>query len=1417
MSILYVLLDAAERVDVHKFSSDVRESLREINFKENSYILIANKVPPEHRGSTSLAFLQSIPWIAVFDLFDQNSKQDGLHFIFNETSDSARATVKELGDFKGLQTGEEISIHGTTWIFRSQSMHESDWTRNSKKPLYRALSAYQEQSPTGRIHCVFLGLSDEYLQEMADIIDFCFIIIGTNASKCITIMSEKKEVGTGIVKFLKGDIQRDVKPPCSIFGFPLELLKENVKEMLGPIQYEEPGATTDLPYLNGKPRPVLNKRLNSLTDLEVYFPKPKFVNSFRQIERTRESFYMGDVIKQLNLFHNHDITRTRAAELTSCIDKYLKRLSDPSEVTRHVETVTLSYESGSGATTLCRRILWDKRDTYRCSVVKTISSNTHYQIDELQKFLYETSPSFIPPVLVLVDNFPEQQVRHLLDKMTERKTKCVLLNTIPMAKLAKGNYEDVAELGQLDDTEIERVKRVLVDVKNKDDRRREKAAQVLERERRFIWLGLELFGRQYIDIEPRLSKHIHDIISHNLADKLKDAYEMILRFCCLLYFYSKERSIYPHPCAVDILYNRGGLDRDDINQIEKIHDKFGGLLREDFSGSEGYRGWRPAHFLVGEVVRKEMDLLTTAKKLVMEMNAGSSHAKKFLTSDVVNVFLRREKKYGGTSGSANEPDFTLDGSIEDDVFGSLEVRTRYSALIIDVMSLNPETLSDVTSALDLLITLNENVTTTQHKARTWQQIARVFAYEIGMKKISIDDSLVERINKLVCPGSGSHESPTNGFEVAHLVIDQAIKLQESYVHHVVTKGAFFLAELRDFREGKKHCSIGNEGLKTFIQQAIDTSKKAIDVYDAALTKTLPDGYLHAMVGKIHTVIVLLEILKKLPFFAQHNEGPDESFKDYMSYGIHPHDLKAMLSPDDLEYFMSLKSIAIQLSNDLFREIKLRRTQSYNAYEVQELTNAKIRALKLRKRFYQVTGLDRTHMKDDAGCKEDVVNDFLFQYNETPYSGWENLPPKIVSEFYRSIENAIPKETVSHDTFLVCARAGLQEKVSVNELSSVVELWCQRFPRSVWAHMFNYMLHFPVANLKANVPIVKASADVCKNHRQGHRKSGAEYLLGKGIGLHSIMRPYEVSKDSQEMKTKFWRSKDVYEKLERLRGQKILDRKGILTYKGIEIVFDNERYPKQSRDDLWFCLGFTVNGPYAYDPIEEDVYKELIKRSFSVQKRKDVVRPSAIARDPCTSAVPSSEGTRVKKVLSHNGSQASSPRSSVSDNVTSETSESTSADKATSKPIATNYKNPLPKTKKNASPSFLTAGNTAGSQTEDSWKSNRKLIIRIRSVEGLQKTFTPEWIDNEGRIHHGACVKRMRKSTECRTHTKDPVPEECNFAHPWKGDTLQHVCQLCTKDERMYCNKKNEHSRHIFDLGEYLNEAGEIWRKKDTEK
>ena len=149
------------------------------------------------------------------------------------------------------------------------------------------------------------------------------------------------------------------------------------------------------------------------------------------------------------------------------------------------------------------------------------------------------------------------------------------------------------------------------------------------------------------------------------------------------------------------------------------------------------------------------------------------------------------------------------------------------------------------------------------------------------------------------------------------------------------------------------------------------------------------------------MIQVLEIFKKLPYFVNHFLGSDESFKKYMSDGIHPEELKMTLDDSDLNYLLSLRRIALQLLNELFQEIKLRRTRTYKNRET-ELKNMNNRALVLRRQFYRVTRLDRTTGgSDDPSYQEDIVNDILSKKNETPFSSWKTLSASSVATIHQN--------------------------------------------------------------------------------------------------------------------------------------------------------------------------------------------------------------------------------------------------------------------------------------------------------------------------------------------------------------------------------------------------------------------------------
>ena len=1387
------VLVTANSPDIQTMSHDIQDSLHKFQ-GEIDYILVASKVPQQYRGSNNLTFLKSIPWFCVFDLFDQKSKADGLFYILNETNDSARVTVMNLEDFD--ESTRDLSKRVTSWILRDQKMHESDWTRNSKNSLYKALSTCYEGS-LGRKHWVFLCLTDECLIETADIVDLLYAILGKDANKNITIISENKEIGERMIKNLKDPIRKDLKAEknrCTFFGMPLDFLKTNVQEMVGPKSFHEPKATTDLPHRSGKV-PVLNKIINSLTDLEVYCPKPSLKRSRREIIKARDNFYKGEAIQQLNLFHQHDIKRSLEDKLIRQIDKRINALSNiyEQEHSGIVETVNLGYEPGSGATTLCRRILWNKRDRVRCAVLKTIETDTDYQINELQKVAYKTGESFIPPVLILVDKFPEQNVFRLIDKLSERKAKCVLLNTIPITNVAMVGEDDNAELGQLDDVEIEKVTGILDGVTDKTDEQKKAAEEKIKRERRFIWLGLELFGRQCVDIEDRLTIHIQQIISYSITTRLRDAYEMILQFCCFLDYYSKGQFIYPHACILDILEENYGLNPECTDQIKDIHDKFGGLLLEDHSEVGGYKGWRPAHYLVGEIIRKKIDLATTVKRFFTEKYNNNTQAKKNLIKNIVHTCLQRDSIYkNAPATSEDDPDLI----IEEDDFGE---KQKYSTLLLDVMPQTSES-TQVTDAIDILITINENVETDEQKGHSSQQLARVLAYEIGVKTISHDDATL--LSKLSLPCidhiGNSHDCTTSGFEVAHQVIDLAVKLQPNYVHHLVTKGTLFKAELHSKLLETNRPDFSSVNLQEFGKESIDITKKGISMYNSALEKTLhDDGYLYAMIGKIQIIIILLEMFKNLPSFSAGEQSRDESFKSFITFGKYPEELSSTLSEEDLGYFLSLRTVPSQLLDALFEATEERRKQLLKKHRMQKIKNAIKRGDILRKKFYEVTKVDRTHLaSNNRVSKEDVVQDILFKYEETTYSAWKKLDTDAINQIYEYMKQAIAKGNCSDKAMLIYAKAAMkQSNIILEELSEHVKIWCEKHPTSRWANLFNYIIKFPVPNgsLKTNVPAVNQSIQICKSKTpfppSEYRKSSAEYFLGKGIGMKAILPSHEFedssrkhdmkpASDGRSKDTEFWRSKDVYEKLERLCGQKVLGKRGVLDYKGVEIMFNNEIYPKESRDDLWFCLGFTLNGPYAYDPVDRENFN-AIKQGFS--------------------------------------------------------EENMNSDSTTSRCVV-QWQRKLEITSKPGRPLFLTSPASKrkyamdrefsrnprkeiewGGRKQNAWRANKNLEIpkRVKS-DGSQKLFKPQYIDRIGRVMHGAQVVGACKSVKCERPSERCSSGTCTFAHPEMNDPVrQTVCLLCTNNKLDQCHNKIEHNKNIFDLGPFLNQYGEIWEPRWT--
>ena len=1188
-----------------------------LNSKEYHYILVANKVPPQYRGTPHLSFLQSIPWVAVFDLFDASSKTDGLHFICNEMTDAPRANIKTLDDFNEIfsdSTANKIfplATRGTTWILQTTKLQGEDWiTCSAKDCFYRALSAYKRCFPPGRLIIAILGLGENAIMEMSDIVESCFSILrGEIAKKCVTIITESKAILDAFIKNSKSALRKQLVD-CSITDMSWSLLKEIVREIVGPNEFKEKEATTKLPYITGE-RKVLNKIIHSWDDLEVYCPDPRLPNLTEDIEKARDAFYKGTQASQVNLFYNHIIARTLEEEIIEKVEQAMKSLGNPSvDRTCCVKTINVPYEPGSGATTMCRRILWNKRKNYRCAVIKAITKATDFQIQQLQSIgYYEEQQNSSPPVLVLVDNFPVLDNGLLSEQLTKRETKCVIIATYPVETTGTTTEFEIEPLRQLDDVEMGHVRNILINITRDSGRRRE-AEEVLEREKRFIWFGLELFGRKYVKIEERLQNHINTTLAFLGASHAR--HEKLLNFCCFLHFYSNGAHILPHSFVVDFLYEGSDGTDKSCAQTSSIHDKFGGLLLEGFNESYGYHGWRPAHSLVSEVVKSRMNVDEIAVQLLENAESGKAYANKYLWEQLFQILSHRKRVSNLISLPQEEetPEDNIESDIVSDDQKCYEVRTRYSPLILDINAGK----DGQRRTLEFLITVCQKANRTEDKAYAWQQLARFLGYEMRFKQLESKDALHSRLNDAINLSKGEEHQlpmPENGIKAAHIAIDIAIDQRRKYSHHYTTKGGLYVLQLRDVNTKDEH------NLVTSMPDVIDIGRKALKVYDQAIQRMHGVNF-YPVIGKIQVIVLLFKIFKSLPCFDLENN----SFTRYLEVGEIPREMKDFLQQEDHNFVQNLGRTTFNLLNELFKDVKYRQLTTCDDNEFRNLTTTNTRACKLREEFYDITGFDRSKLvpteeplspsSQKAPDIQQVVQDILFKNKETSYSGWCNLDNQVVSSIYRLLKPLCLQGNGSHDDMLifsrVCIRLPRKEKPSVEEIDNVVQTWINKFSDSAWAHLFNYMIHFPIPNrslLPTNLLTLASINKCCEmvQKRTGWRarKSAAEYFLGKGTGLIAIVSRQEfpeLQKKWWQTKTDFWRSKEVSETLIRVRGQKLSQ--GVITYQGIRLRFDDMLYPSESKDDLWFYVGFSVAGPYAFDPVDDDTYSIMIRKQ---DKRK----------------------------------------------------------------------------------------------------------------------------------------------------------------------------------------------------------------------
>ena len=1157
----------------------------------------------------------------MYDLMHRNSSCEGRGTggVF-----SKQVSVLNVEDFENRSTIHSMfeSNSGTCWIFangrKDVSLAQetfSDWVANCKKPAEDALSACMHmQKP---LVSVYLLVSASSLQELASLLQFNFSILGPRQSrKGIALICEDGP----IVQDLRALARVDVGE-CCVAGMHWACVKDSICQMLMGREVFDLSTEKHVVSSSDTPVAVPLARMRAWEDINVvgyYECEYEAENASDEMERSRDNFYKGEQPEWLNFYLRHDIERSLLRKLKDEVQQRLESLKGQNfgqerDNRTSIRTVVLHHSPGTGGTTLCRRVLWEFRKTFRCALIQAITNSTAMQVSSLYDFKEShTGPNAILPVLLLVDCVNTHAFRSLCSDLNRSRVRSVILQCRPILSepLQKKQIYGDAEYHldrHLSKSEIKQVAHLINQLEPDRDKRTQIIRNVKSNQQ-ILYFGLQLFGQEYNH------KLLEKYVVYHLENVAELEVEM-LKFCSLVYTYMHVGI--PRSCVQSLLSPLEGPFR---VSMADISDTTADMIVLNTEGYEtyAYEGYRPAHHLIGVEVLHRFQLLETAMQFLDKMvGRRSEYAANILTDIAIRLFTKRDAKVGWDEENVDgDEDIAAEKTSEH--AGRVQLR-RFSPFITTLMKDEGKF-----EALELLLVLCEKTLGCPGNAFVWQHLARYLAYEVG--EMELPRKFAGFLSFLLWgetywlhddsdDGDSSLEKPIDkytGYEAAVMAIDKAIDQEKDRSIFHTTKGLVYKLQLSPYKA--RPCSVEK------LYEVIRTAQQSFEAFEVA--KNCPMAFInwYAMIGKIEVCLDLLAIVKGSEVFKGYVLPADHKkvFREFMDGSDTPKEMRG-LDPDQIAFIRGREECIRRTLDDIFECEHL--TGRWDKKQRYEYQSAQARGARLRRKFVEVSDcqytidLAKKERKTESSpeLRRQMVEEMLYVQGEDPYSTWVAFSDKDMSEIARWLKPSCSVQrgrlnTDTETTVLMFVRACVEGRdvATLNggtkELIAIVNSWCSSKPKSAWAHLFQYMLYFPLPNpiCTPDKEVVKQAINCClttiRNKQYAPRKSRPRYFFGRGEGIAMIMSAAKISLDYYENTTNFWRSKRVMASLIRLKGTK--HKFGQIMYQGIEVSFDNELYPKESKDWLWFYLGFTIQGPYAYDPVDQEKYDELRKVDLS---------------------------------------------------------------------------------------------------------------------------------------------------------------------------------------------------------------------------
>ena len=429
----------------------VYQSLKELDSNSACYLLVTAPLPFKNLTESQRKGLSSVPWCCIVD-YDPKSKKEGfLKFFREHQSHNICCESKTFADMKKIDCNRHFSdtVEKLTsghkclsFLPHGDAQNESDkfcplndessYTSmvqyhlnrimrfilerlvKSEKPPVVTFLCYDEYALEGKHSPHFFHESLKFLHmSVVEIVGkenvICFtdrtIPLGNISCCCmsLTLLCDY---------FYQSCNDLNCKRPILLPSLGGKLLQmDNVALVL---------ENFEIVHYNIAKYELDDKCASEMKKIGRKTNTSKEEIERKVVEEVTIEFLRGNYISWIGLLHQVDITRDLVNEIKSKISSLQEGEMQTFKATRIFE---LDHETGAGASTLARRVLWDLRKEFICLILRENFSYTIDAVNQLEK-LYEKCKRTI---LLLVDEDLQQYNTELLTNLVQSKSIPLIL------------------------------------------------------------------------------------------------------------------------------------------------------------------------------------------------------------------------------------------------------------------------------------------------------------------------------------------------------------------------------------------------------------------------------------------------------------------------------------------------------------------------------------------------------------------------------------------------------------------------------------------------------------------------------------------------------------------------------------------------------------------------------------------------------------------------------------------------------------------------------------------------------------------------------------------------------------------------------------------------------------------------------